>query len=304
MIFGRKPMHAVLITAYKDFASLERLVRRLDRGFFKVFIHIDRRSSIGRKQIEQLKRLGAWVIKDYHVRWGAMTHLYAMIDLLRQASSVGGVDYFHLVSGQDYPLCDAAAFDRRCDGRIFMDFRPVAGETDYIKDRYRLRNLFYFLQLGSSVSNRLYRLLDGPSRWVQKRLGVCRTRFGPFDTLYKGTAWMSLPAAAVAELLRDRVADEFLGAITITYLPEEIFFQTYFLNSRLSASVVNDDLRYIDWSNRNGSIPAILDESDLEPILRSNALFARKISSDVSTRLLDQIDAACLDERQFREAAE
>ena len=53
------------------------------------------------------------------------------------------------------------------------------------------------------------------------------------------------------------------------------------------------DLRYTDWQYRNGSVPAYLDGSDLGPILGSNALFARKVSSDVSAHLLDQIDAQC-----------
>jgi hypothetical protein len=55
---------------------------------------------------------------------------------------------------------------------------------------------------------------------------------------------------------------------------------------------VNDDLRYTDWRYRNGGIPAYLDESDLSAILGSGALFARKVSSDISGRLLDGIDSA------------
>jgi hypothetical protein len=296
-------MHAVLITAYKDFASLERLVRRLDRGFFKVYIHIDRRSAIGNAELEALRLLGAWVSKKHKVRWGTVTHLQALNELLRRAVDAGGIDYVHLVSGQDYPLVDAAAFDARCDGRIFMNYSPVSAESDYIKDRYRLWNLFYFLQLGSRVSNRLYPLLDAPSRWFQKRLGFRRRRLGPFDTLYKGIAWMSFPAAAAAELVRDPVAAAFLRAIRTTYLPEEIFFQTYFLNSDLRDLVVNDDLRYVDWGKRYGSIPAFLDESDLQPILKSNSLFVRKVSSGISEGLLDQIDAACFDGWRAREPA-
>jgi Core-2/I-Branching enzyme len=297
-------MHAVLITAYKDFASLERLVRRLDREFFKVYIHLDRRSSISGTQIGQLNRLGAWVTKRYHVRWGSVTHLYAMLDLLREAVRHGGIDYVHLISGQDYPLCNAGEFARRCDGRIFIEFNPVAAESDYIRDRYRLRNLFYFLQLGSRISNRIYPLFDRPSLWVQWRLGMSRKQFGPFETVYKGTVWSSFPAAAAAHLLEDPAAARFLRSIRTTYLPEEIFFQTYFLNSRLRGSVENDSLRYIDWRNRNGSIPAYLDASDLDAVLRSSALFARKVSSEISSVLLDEIDADCFDAGKAREAAQ
>jgi hypothetical protein len=112
--------------------------------------------------------------------------------------------------------------------------------------------------------------------------------------------WMSIPASAASELLKDPEATDFLDAIGTAYVPEEIFFQTYFLNSPMRGSIVNDDLRYTDWRKRNGSIPAFLDESDLEPLLRSKALFARKVSSDISSDLLDEIDTARFREEKLR----
>ena len=90
----------------------------------------------------------------------------------------------------------------------------------------------------------------------------------------------------------DPIARKFLEAIRNTRVAEEIYFATYFLNSDLAASVVKDDLRYTDWRERNGSKPAYLDESDADAVLQSGALFARKVSSTVSTKLLDAIDAA------------
>jgi len=297
-------MHAVLITAYRDFPALSRLVTRFDPSFFKIYIHVDKRTPISREQIGELRGLGASVVSRYSIRWGSITHLYAIIDLLRQAVHAGGVDYVHLISGQDYPLTGPGEFERRCDGRIFMNLSTLSGESKYIKDRYRYRNLFYFLQTGPRGSGRLHRLMDWPSRLIQSLLGMGRSKFGPFTRLYKGIMWMSFPAAAGAELVSDPAAAAFLRAIRTTYVPEEIFFPTYFLNSHWRESVVDDNLRHVDWTNRNGSIPAFLDESDLQPILSSNALFARKMSSDISGELLDQIDAACFDGTAKGEAAE
>jgi len=118
-------MHAVLITAYKDYPSLLRLVRRLDRGFFKTYIHIDRRSRISRSERAELSRHGATIINNRFVRWGSISHLLAIMDLLRLATAEADVDYIHIISGQDYPLVDAETFRSRCDGRIFMNFEPV-----------------------------------------------------------------------------------------------------------------------------------------------------------------------------------
>lgn len=282
---------------------LSRLVGRFDRDFFKIYVHIDKRSSIRSDQIDDLRQLGATVLQRYAIRWGTITHLYAILDLLRLVVDWGGADYVHLISGQSYPLGGPAKFAERYDGRIFMNFNNLNQESGDIQDRYRLRNLFYLVQSGPPGSGRLHLVLDWPSRFIQKRLGIRRTRFGPFSTIYKGIMWMSFPAAAAAELIEDPASAAFLKAIRTTYLPEEIFFQTYFLNSRLRETVVNDDLRYVDWRKRNGGIPAFLDASDFEPILESEALFARKMSSDISGELLDQIDAACFDGAAKGEAA-
>jgi hypothetical protein len=285
-------MHAVCITAYKDYPALRRLVTRLDRGFFRIFIHIDKAGEIGSAERVELERLGATVMSRHRIRWGSISHLDAILDLLREAVRGDGLDYVHLISGQDYPLAGPQEFERRCDGRIFMNFEHFDHVSADVRERHELWNVFASLQTGTRVANGLYRCLDGPSRWIQKRLGLRRSRFGPFATVYKGIVWMSLPMKAARQLLEDPAAAGFHRAVRTTYVAEEIFFQTYFLNSDLSASVVNDDLRYTDWHYRNGSIPAYLDESDLDPMLRAEALFARKVSSDISATLLDQIDTA------------
>lgn len=284
-------MHAVLITAYTDFPSLVRLVRRLDRGFFKVFVHVDRRSAIGAGEIEELRRLGASVTRRHRIRWGSIAHLTAILDLLQSAVREGGADYYHLVSGQDYPLFPAAEFVRRCDGRIFMNFQPLSDSDEHVRNRYELHNPFYFLQTGPRATNRLYRYVDAASLWLQKRLGKRRQKLGPFDTLYKGIVWMSFPAIAAEKVVSDATAEALFRALRTAYVPEEVFFQTCLLNSDLSGRVVNDDLRYTDWTRRDGSVPAFLDERDADAVLGSNALFARKMRSDVSAGLLDRIDA-------------
>jgi hypothetical protein len=285
-------VHAVLITAYKDYPSLLRLARRLDPGFFRLFIHIDKRSRIGGAEIEELKRLGAEVHKTFVVRWGAYTHLQAILHLMAAARDRGGVDYVHIISGQDYPLRNAAEFERRCDGHLFIDYGPLEEQPKLVRHRYELGDPFHRLLTGPPGSGRLHKFLNRKSRWVREWFTPRRTQFGPYASLYKALVWSSFPASAAARLLDDPVAADFLEAIRNVRLAEEIFLPTYFLNSDLAPLVVKDDLRYTDWRKRNGSKPAYLDQSDIVPVLRSNALFARKVSSEVSTKLLDAIDAA------------
>ena len=284
-------MHAVLITAYKDFPSLARLVRRLDQGSFRTFIHIDRKSRISEAHIEQLESLGAEVSKKFIIRWGSFAHLEAIIHLMRRATDQGHFDYIHIISGQDYPLFDAAEFELRCDGRIFIDPRRLQDEPPFVRDRYELTDPFHFVLAGAWGSRRLHKFLTRKSHYLRSLFSSRRTRFGPYSSLHKAVVWSSFPGSVASHLLNDPVAHDFLRSIRNTRLPEEIFFATYFLNSEFASSVAGDDLRFTDWEERNGSNPAYLDESDIEAALRSNSLFARKMQSGRSATLLDTIDS-------------
>lgn len=75
-------------------------------------------------------------------------------------------------------------------------------------------------------------------------------------------------------------------------MPDEIFFQTIVLNSPLAHTVVNDDLRYLEW--RDPALaggPAVLGEHDFRKIMSSSKLFARKFDMTQDAEILELIDA-------------
>jgi hypothetical protein len=201
-----------------------------------------------------------------------------------------GCDYVHIITGQDYPIASVGDFEARCDGHIFMAYQPLEACPDYIKDRYRRFSVFYMMLSGPPFSGSIHKHLDRLSLSGQSRLGIYRHEIPPFRMLYKGIVWMSFPTAAGRKLLVDPLAQTFLKSIRTTYLAEEIFFHSYFLNSDLASQVVNSDLRYTDWRFRNGSVPAYLDESDVEPAFACRALFARKVSTDISQAFVSRVD--------------
>jgi hypothetical protein len=71
-------------------------------------------------------------------------------------------------------------------------------------------------------------------------------------------------------------------------IPDEIFFQTVIMNSELADTVVNDNLRYIDWTR--GRRPAILETRDFEALARSPKLFARKFDVEHDEQIMELID--------------
>jgi hypothetical protein len=72
-------------------------------------------------------------------------------------------------------------------------------------------------------------------------------------------------------------------------LPDEIFFQTILLNSHFKSQLVNDNLKYVDWSDLLAH-PAILLTRDYEKLIDSTSLFARKFDETVDANILEMID--------------
>jgi hypothetical protein len=60
------------------------------------------------------------------------------------------------------------------------------------------------------------------------------------------------------------------------------------MNSALRDTVVDDNLRYVDWFKEPG--PAVLTVDDLDSMLASGKLFARKFDTTVDAAVLDRLD--------------
>jgi hypothetical protein len=74
-----------------------------------------------------------------------------------------------------------------------------------------------------------------------------------------------------------------------TWGPDEFFFQTILYNSAYRNDLINNNLRYIDWSEGKAS-PKTLLTTDFEALEGSGKLYARKFNPDVDDTILDLID--------------
>ena len=123
--------HAALITAYKDFDALCSLVNALS-DFSFVYIHVDKKSKIHRVRPDVLNVLrehrGVRLIQSrYSVSWGGINHLYACLGLARAALQEPGHQFFHWITGQDYPVRTPAEFEdffALHRNNSFVDARP------------------------------------------------------------------------------------------------------------------------------------------------------------------------------------
>ncbi len=109
----------------------------------------------------------------------------------------------------------------------------------------------------------------------------------------KSMFWMLSPLAAMYVVERVENDARLMRFFSLCWASDEFVFQTILLNSHFKDKVVNENYRYIDWS-LGGPSPKTLDADDFATIAKSDMLFARKISSDKSTKLLDLIDSVAM----------
>jgi hypothetical protein len=283
----------ILVTAYKHADWLSRVLNRLGPDF-SFFIHVDRKSSL--RDQEQYRRLShshrnlIVVCSQYEVNWGGFNHLRAIL-LLVQKALENGMDYCHLITAQDYPIKSANYFHAQLDGKQnYIEFFPLP--TNKWSDGGLDRLAYYHLHDVFDAKTRLGRLSLHFLSAVQRAL-YRRRRLPSTLRFYGGSTYWSLNRACLEHVL-DYIEHDpyFLARFHHTFCSEEILFQTILVNSPLRETLVNDNLRYICWHGRHGSVPAILEEEDFSSIMSSNALFARKMAYPVSQDLVDQIDLA------------
>jgi hypothetical protein len=76
------------------------------------------------------------------------------------------------------------------------------------------------------------------------------------------------------------------------FIPDEIALNTIVSNSAFGQEITGYDLTYADWVRPNPLYPRVLvDQTDLQSLLQSTKLFARKFDALREPRLLNDIDA-------------
>lgn len=281
-----KLKHAFLVTAYHDLPTLNRMVTKFSE-YGDVLVHIDKRSDINPRDIVSQEYVS--VYKCYRIYWGSFNHLQSILFLLKQAMK-SQPDYVHVITGQDYPIVSSEAFDAffvENEGQSFLDFESVP-DGSWIQERYKYYWFTDFIQHPKSFDFLPHPVIGKLLKW-QKRFGIKRCRVGDFGIgeMRKGMVYVSLHKDAVRYVL-DYLSKHsaYVRSLRTCLIPEEFCFQTILVNSPLRNTLVNDNLRYMDWQFRDGISPCVLNEMDYEAIQQSGKLIMRKVSAQ-SKQLID-----------------
>lgn len=269
---------AYIISAYKLPAQLERLVRRLTAPGVAFAVHVDRKSSqtVYNEMVARTRDLDVHFVPRHVSHWGSFGHVRATLKGIEHlVGEKVPFEYAVLLTGQDYPLRPPIGIEEtfvQAEGRSFMSYWPLPraawggrGGLERIEDWHLLA----------------YRRLH-------LALPLRRTIPGGLEPYGGGAYWCF--ARPVVEYVHSFVKANpaFVRFFEHVFVPDELFFQTVVINSPLRESVVNDNLRYIDWSRRPA--PAILTVRDFTKLTASRTLFARKFDATVDERILDLLD--------------
>lgn len=273
---------AHLILVHSGPEQLDRMVRKIMHPDVDIYVHIDAKVSTSSfRSLERYENV-YFVKQRVAVRWGGFSMVQATLnglDMILDKPVAYG--YINVLSGQDYPLTSAEVFHsflRANQGKVFMEYRLINEDWTEAKRRYER---YYFTDKPFFGSYFLENLVSN----------VLPKRKMPLDMEPVGRSqWFTmsgLHANFILEFLSD--FPEVTKFFKTTWGSDEFFFQTILFNSDYRNDMVNDNLRYIDWSEGIPS-PKVFTEADADRLLKSGKFFARKFKMKTEPGILNIID--------------
>lgn len=286
--------HAYLILVHNNYTHLERLIKKINFEKNDIYIHLDKKSDISLLE-KKIKHPNVFFIPDrYKVYWGGWSMVKATMSSLSYILNKGNYSYIHLMSGSDYLIQSSSEvynFFENSNNKQFLCYEKITKTTpaDWTDSMDRIH--FYFF---NDLKERFIRnpKVDRVVRVVLRRFNrtFIYRKFPDLYVPYCGSQWWSLTGDCVQYLCNHYIEnDDFTNYFKYVHCPDEIYFQTILLNSEFKDRIVNNNMRYIDWSEKMAN-PKKLIISDYEAIVNSGSLFARKFNLEEDKEILDRLD--------------
>jgi len=273
---------AYVMPVHRDPAQVSRLVHRLAVPGTAFVIHVDSKSGAA---VEDPLREAVADVENVHfvesrpIHWAHFSIVDAVLRGLAALREHGlDPDQAVTTTGQDYPVAPPETIAARLSAaadRSFIQHSKLPNYDWWPNDRGgldRFERVYVRLPRRGMTKTPLRRRV--PHGW-QPYGGAMNLTLGRPHREY------------VLDLLdRDpRVRRYF----RLTNLPDEGFFQTVLMNSPLRDSVVDDNLLFTRWQPL-ANHPDTLGVPDLDEVLASGKLFARKFDLRRDPGVLDELE--------------
>ena len=270
---------AYLIMAHGNFELLKEIIKALDCPENDIYIHLDSKcgvidKTLYEKTLEYSKVF--FIEKRISGEWGRVSMLKIVFNLLEK-SLQGKYDYYHLISGQDFPIKGnqyILNFFEKNNGKEFIHISSFFDEHEIMyRVGYRhlingnLVNKYKFWGYFNKILVHSQRLLH--IRYVSSVKGF-----------RGGAAWFSITHNFAMELFNNR--EEMLNLYKYTCIPDEIYLQTFVSQHHYEYKLYKEEdtfsnCRLIVFKNHNKN-PYVWKAQDFDELMKSSCLWARKFS--------------------------
>lgn len=282
--------HAFIIQAHAYPELLDNILRIWHAPNHYFFIHIDKKYKKIQDFIDITKCYDNIIFlqKRMNINWGGSMQFRLTLKLLEMAQDYPvSFDYYHLLSGQDFPCCNNIKFDyffERHNGYSYMFYDQTVYTEKYhqrvtpfsLNDVFNQRSRFHWFK------NRLEGIL---SRVIHRQ---------EIPNLRGGWQWFSWHEKVVEYVLRYVYEHpNYLKRFKYTSCCDELFFHTMLYPKLHELNIIsNNSLRFIVWNPKRiySSLPLVLEETEFEELKDSGALFCRKVDPIKSKKLMQRIE--------------
>lgn len=301
---------AYLLLCHEDSKLLKRLAKILLYKKDKIFVHVDKKVDITnfKKAVKGLENV-FFIENRCDISWGGFNSIVATMALIKAMLNDNiKYDRFILLQGKDYPLYSPkdihSFFNERRDEEFCkaVNITKSKNPVDYMKccGRWYLdwnRNIF------QKVVRKFFAFLN-TKVCIKYRKGYFMFNKNRWD-VFKGWAQISLTRdCALFVLSIYENTPKYNQFMKRRFPQDEIYIHTIIYNSNFKNKVTNYSLvprKNAEWFSNElnltyfeypKQVSVFKNASDYVELLKTKALFVRKLTSVDSTQLLDTIDSS------------
>ena len=208
----------------------------------------------------------------------------------------GYCDYFHLLSGQDYPVRSNKEFDEffeKNNGKSFMNFDSKEQCADWRKKKYPSRIRPWYIQDLPHRDNKLIDFFVRGFDFISRKIWWRRL----IPNVWGGWNWFTWHRKVASYVInQEETNPKFFKRFHHTNCADELIFHTllYPHLDELNIDIEHQGLRYINWhkwveGRRHLGSPLTLNEEEYNDIINSDSFFCRKIDPLVSKSLKNML---------------
>ena len=287
--------HGFLIMAHKYPEQFKDIINMLNAPNHYFFVNIDKKNNM---EDFYTDLPNCHFLTDSGGRMDVAYAGYSMVECtlrLLKAAYDAGMDYFHLISAQDYPCRQNKEFDEffeKHKPQSYMYYDSEEERSRWMDNKYASRIKPWYLIDIRHRNIKIINLVCRGFNFISRRFWWRKD----IPNLYAGWLWFSWYKDVVGFVLNElQVNKEFFKRFHHTCCCDELVFHTLLAPHIDELNIEShNSLRYINWhkvalGRNNPGSPLTLNEEEYDEIMSNGALFCRKVHPVISKKLIEKL---------------